>query len=138
MDFETEVMDSYNEGVDKEFLPPELKCYSLRNPPNVNYSNKISTQRFMLWNNLIVGSNELHIVAKAYVNVFYAISTFVKNTPPTNIITNENIMTQYSIKEGLKLFCNKFKASILKELQKFHDHRVVEPKNPKISVMNIE
>ena len=48
----------------------------------------------MGWNNLIVGSNELHSTAKAYVNVVNAIATFVKPTPPNNIITNKNILTQ--------------------------------------------
>ena len=58
----------------------------------------------MGWNNLIVGSNELHSVAKAYVNVVNAIDSFVKPTPPTKIITNKTILTQYKIKQGLKVF----------------------------------
>ena len=84
----------------------------------------------MGWNNLIVGSNEIHSVAKAYVNVVNAITSFVKPTPPTNIIANETILTQYSIKQGLKVFGKKGKAAVLKELQQFHDHRVVKPKKP--------
>ena len=65
-------------------------------------------------NNLIVISNELHSVAKAYANVSNAISVFIKPTPPTNIITNETILTQYSIKQGLKVFGNKGKSSVRK------------------------
>ena len=61
----------------------------------------------MGWNNLIVGSNEIHSVAKAYVNFVNAITSFVKPTPTTNIITNETILTQYSIKKGLKVFGKK-------------------------------
>ena len=61
----------------------------------------------MGWKNLIVGSNELHSVAKSYVNIVDAIATFVKPTPPTNIITNEIILTQYSIKKGLNIFGDK-------------------------------
>ena len=68
----------------------------------------------MEWNNLIVGSNELHSVAKAYVNIVNAIAFFVKPTPPTNIITNMTILTQYIIKQGLKVFGNKGKASVCK------------------------
>ena len=68
----------------------------------------------MGWNNLIVGSNELHSVAKAYVKVVNAIATFVKPTPPTNIITNEIILTQYSIKQGLKVFGKKGEAAVQK------------------------
>ena len=84
----------------------------------------------MAWNNLIVGSNEIHSVAKDYVNVVNAITSFVKPTPPTNIITNETIRTQYSIKQGLKVFGKKGEAAVRKELQNFHDRRVVEPKKP--------
>ena len=68
----------------------------------------------MGWNNLIVGSNEIHSVAKAYVNVVNAIPSFVKPIPPTNIVTNETILTQYSIKQGLKGFVNKGEAEVRK------------------------
>ena len=84
----------------------------------------------MGWNNLIVGSNELHSVAKNYVNVANAIATFVKPNPPNNTITNETILTQYIIKKGLKDFGKKGKASVLKELQQIHGRRVVESKKP--------
>ena len=81
----------------------------------------------MGWNNLIVGSNKIHIVAKTYVNVVNAITSFVKPTPPTNIITNETILNQYSINQGLKVFGKKGEAAVRKELHQFHDCRVVEP-----------
>ena len=81
-------------------------------------------------NNLIVGSNEIHSVAKAYVNVVNAITSFVKPTPPNNIITNKTILTQYIIKQGLKVFGNKGKAEVRKELHHLHDRRVVESKKP--------
>ena len=90
--------------MDNEVLPPKRKGYILRIPPNVNYSDKRATRLSMGWNNLIVGSNELHSVAKAYINVVNAITYLVKPTPPTNIITNETILTQYSIEQGLKVF----------------------------------
>ena len=53
-----EEVESYNEVVDREVPPLHRKGYSLRNPPNVNYSDKIAPRRSMGWNNLIVGSNE--------------------------------------------------------------------------------
>ena len=81
-------------------------------------------------NNPIVGFNEIHSIAKAYIHVVNAITSFVKLTPPTNIITNETILTQYSIKQVLKVFGKKCKAEVRKELQQFHDRRVVEPKKP--------
>ena len=84
----------------------------------------------MGWNNLIVGSNEIHSVAKAYVNVVNAITSFIKLTPSTNIINNKTILTQYSIKQGLNVFGKKGGAAVQKELQQFHDHRVVEPNKP--------
>ena len=88
VDSETEGVDSDNEGVYNKVLPPERKGYILRNPPNVNYSDKRATWISVGWNNLIVGSNEIHSVAKAYVNVVNAITSFVKPKPTTNIITN--------------------------------------------------
>ena len=84
----------------------------------------------MGWNNLIVGSDELHSLAKPYINVVHAIDDFVKPAQPTNIIANETILTQDSIKQGLKVFGKKFEAAVWKELQQFYDCRVVEPKKP--------
>ena len=66
----------------------------------------------MEWNNLIIGSNEIHSVAKSYINVVNAITFFVKPTPPTNIITNETILTQYNIKQVLKVFVKKVEAAV--------------------------
>ena len=99
VDSETEVVDSENDVLDNEFLPTDIKGYILRKPPNVNYSDKRATCLSMGWNNLIVGSNEIHSVAKSYINVVSAITYFVKPTPPTNIITNKTILNQYSIKQ---------------------------------------
>ena len=56
----------------------------------------------MKWINLLVGPHALQNFAQAYVNIFNAIVTFFEPTPQTNIITNETILTQYSIKRGLK------------------------------------
>ena len=81
-------------------------------------------------NNLIVGSNELKNCAKVHINVVNAITYFVKPTPPTNIITNETILNQYRIKQGLKVFGKKGEAALRKELQQFHDCRVIEPRKP--------
>ena len=66
----------------------------------------------MGWNNLIVSSNTLHIVAKAYFNDVNAIDTFIEPTPPNNIITNETILTHYNIKQGLKFLGKEVKASV--------------------------
>ena len=68
----------------------------------------------MGWNNLIVGYNEIQSVAKAFVNVVNAITSFVKPTPPTNTIANETILTQYSIKQGRKVFGKKGKYALQK------------------------
>ena len=114
VDSETKGVDSYNEGVDNKVLPPERKGYRLSKPPNANYSDKRATHISTGQNNLIVGSNEIHSVAKYYINVVNNINFFVKPTPPTNIITNETILTQYIIKQGLKVFGNKGEAAVRK------------------------
>ena len=54
--------------------------------------------------NLVDGSNAFHNVAKAYVNVVNDVATFLSPLHQTNTIKNEIILTQYSIKQGLKLF----------------------------------
>ena len=64
----------------------------------------------MVWINLIVGYHALHSVSKLYVNIGNDISTFAGPTLPTNIITNETILTQYSIKQGLDVFGKKGEA----------------------------
>ena len=61
----------------------------------------------MSWNNLIFGSHALHSVEKYYVNIVNAISTFVEPTTQTNIITNETIVNQCIIKQGIKVFGKK-------------------------------
>ena len=114
MDSETEGVYSDNEGVEKEVLPPEIKGCILRNTLDVNYSNKRAIWISMGWNNLIVGSNELHSVEKSYINVVNAITYFVKPTQPTNIITNDTILTQYIFKQGLKVFGKKGEAAARK------------------------
>ena len=68
----------------------------------------------MGWTNLIDGSNELHSVAKAYINFVNTINSFVKPTPPTDIITNETILTQYIINQGLNVFVKKCDAALRK------------------------
>ena len=84
----------------------------------------------MEWRNLIVGARSLHNITGAYVNVVNSITTFVEPTTPTNIITHENILTQYSIKQGLQIFWKKGKAAVQKYPQKFHNRIVFEPKKP--------
>ena len=69
----------------------------------------------MVWINLIVGTRDLHNVAKIYVNVVNAITNVFEPTPPTNIITNETIPNQYSINLGLKISGQKGEAASRKE-----------------------
>ena len=114
VDSETEGVESDNEGVDKEVLPPYIKRYIIRNPPNVKYSDKRATRISIGWNNLIFGSNELHSVTKAYINVINAITYFSGPKPPTNIITNETILTQYIIKQVLKFLGKKGEDAVWK------------------------
>ena len=133
---ETEGVDTDNEGVDNKVLPPEINGYSLSNHPNVNYSDKRATRISMGWNNLIIGSNEIHIVAKAYINAVNAITYFIKPTPPTIIITNETILTQYRIKQLLKVFVKKGKAAVQNNYSISMIAGFLNLRNPKTSVMN--
>ena len=68
----------------------------------------------MGWINLIIGSHALYSVAKAYASIVNAINNIVKPTPPTNIIINETILNQYSIKQGHKVFGKKGKSTVQK------------------------
>ena len=95
---ENEGVESENEGVDNDDLNPDRKGCCLRNPTTINYNDGRANWWSMVWSNLIVGSYDLYNVSKAYANIFNAIITFVAPTPPTNIIINETILTQYNIK----------------------------------------
>ena len=55
----------------------------------------------MGWSNPIVGDCALHKFSKTYVNVVNTITTFIELTTPTTIITNDTILTQYSINRDL-------------------------------------
>ena len=68
----------------------------------------------MVWNNLIVVYYALHNVVKSYVKVVNSIINFFEPTIPTNNITNETIPIYYIIKQGLKLFFEKYEASVQK------------------------
>ena len=114
MDSETEEVNSETVGMDNEFLPPDQKGYRLQNHPTISYNDRRENRRSMVCNNSIVGSCALHSVAKAYVNVFNAIYTFVEPNQPTNIFTKYTILTNYIIKQGLKDFGKKCKASVRK------------------------
>ena len=89
----------------------------------------------MVWNNSTVGSNELDGVAKAYVSVVNDIATFINPTPPTNIITNETILTKYSIKQALKVFEKRLRLQYTKNNISWMISGLLNLRNPKISVM---
>ena len=140
---EIEGVDSENEGMeldnyllDNKVLPPEQKCYCLRKPINVNYSYKRSTLRSMGWNNLIIGSNELHSIAKSYVNVVNNIATFVEPNTPTNIIKNDMILKQYSIKRHSRYLVRRVRLHYEKNYRSFMIEGWSNRRNPKTSVMN--
>ena len=99
---------------EKKVLPPKWKWHRLQNHPTINYNVGRSNRRSMEWNNLIVGSHELHNAAKAYSNVVSSITNFVEPTTQTKIITNKTILTQYIIKQGFKVFGQKAKAAVQK------------------------
>ena len=63
----------------------------------------------MIWKNITVDYHVIHSVAKAHIIVFNDISTFFEPTSPTNIMTNETILTQYRVKQGLRVFGKKLR-----------------------------
>ena len=100
--------------VDANAIPPELKGYCPRNPTKINYKDERSTQRSMGWRNLTVGARSIHDISMAYINVVKSIATFVEPNPPTNINTNETILTQFNINQVLKIFIQKGKLVVKK------------------------
>ena len=100
---EIEGLDSETEIVDNEVLPPEQKGYHLFNPTTIKYNGGRSNHQSMGWINLIYGHHAFHNIAKLYVKIINDVATFVEPTPPTNIITNETFLTNYIIKQGLKV-----------------------------------
>ena len=54
------------------------------------------------------------MLQNSYVNVVNDIAAFVETNPPTNTITSETILTQYIIRQGLKIFGKKGKAEVQK------------------------
>ena len=68
----------------------------------------------MGWNNLIFGPNKVYIISKAYAKIVNTIDNFSNSNPPTNIITNDTIPTQYSINQGLKVSVNKGESVVQK------------------------
>ena len=79
----------------------------------------------MGWRNVIVGSRDLH---NSYNNAVKSIAIFVGTTTPVNIITNDTIMAQYTINQGLQVSRVNGEAAVRKKLQQVHDQGVVEPK----------
>ena len=55
----------------------------------------------MGWSKRIAGSYALHNVGNVFVNVDNTISNFVESNPATNITTNNIILIQYIITQGL-------------------------------------
>ena len=65
------------------------------------------------------------------------ITSFVKPTPPTNIVTNETITTQYNINQGLKVFGKKVRLQYKKKYSSFMIAGLSNLRKPKTSVINI-
>ena len=138
MDSETEGVDLENEVLENEVLTPERKLYRLRNHPTINYNNGRSNWRSVGRNNLLVGYHDLQSVAKAYVNDVNYISTFVETTPPTNIVTNETILNQYIIKQGIKVLVKNARLQYKKSCSSSMTVELLIRRSLKTSDMNNE
>ena len=110
-------------------------------PPPSNKIKEDRNWRPMVWNNLIVGSHDLHNVAKVYVAKAYAkilnvITNFVETTPPTNTIIYENILTQYSIKHRIRIFDKKARIQYKNNCSSFMTTELLIQRIPDISAFN--
>ena len=77
MDAEHEVLVNDKGGaIDTNTLTPQLKGFFLRQPPNINYNDEITTWHSMGRSKLIVNARALHNISKSYINVVNAIATF--------------------------------------------------------------
>ena len=121
-------METENKVVDNNALPPDKNLYHLRNPPTINYNKGRYNWRSVILSNLIDGARSLHNFSKSYANTVNDITIFIEPTTPTNIITNETILIQYSIKQVLNFLGGGIKSALQKYLQPFYDRRVVDPK----------
>ena len=131
-------MDTKNERVENEVLSHDKKLYRLQNNPTINYNNTGYNWISMGWNNLLVGSHGLHNVVKTYVNFVNYIATFVDPTITTNIIKNETILNQYSIKQGLEVFGKNARLQHENNFISFMTAELLSQRNLNTSAMNKE
>ena len=87
-------------------------------------------------NNLTVGSHDHHSVVKYYANDVNNIANFVEPTTPTNIITNNTILNQYSIKQGLNIFGKKTRLQHKKSSTSYIISELFIQRSLKTSSMN--
>ena len=90
----------------------------------------------MVWSNQIIGSHALHNVSKAYANVVNNITTLVEPNPSANIITNETILTQYIIRQGLKFLGKKVRLQYENNCSSFINTGLSRQVSLKTSVIN--
>ena len=138
MDSETEVVESDNELLDNEVLPPELKGYIPRNPTNISSSNKISTQCSMVWNNLIIGSNEIHSVENPTTMLLMLLPHFLNPLhQPTSSQMRPSWRNTVSNRDSSYLVIEA-KLQYKKNYNSFMIAGLLNLINPKTSVMNRE
>ena len=89
----------------------------------------------MGWNNLTVGFNEIHSVAKVYVNVVNAIANFVKLTTPANITTNETTLKNTESSRDSRSLERRARLKYGKDYSSFTTTGLSNIRDPKTSVM---
>ena len=90
----------------------------------------------MGFNNLVFGSHALHNIVKAYVKVLNSISTFVEPNTQTDIFTNDNSLTQYIIKQGLKCVGKKSRLQYKNNCSSFMTAELLVQRSLKTLAMN--
>jgi hypothetical protein len=128
-----DVINDDNPGPDisePEPEPPDNRRRSAWQKARIAYTDMSTATHLKTvgYTNLIQGLvTAKKIIKVGCVNVAWAINEYHK--PGQHIVTH-TILSQYSLKKGLRLFGEPGAGAVTKELKQLHDRGVIEPKLP--------
>ena len=117
------------DGTEPEPEPPGNRR-STRRKARIAYTDMSTATHLKTvgYNNLIQGLvTAKKIIRTGYVNIAWAINEYHK--PQAHVVT-QTILSQYSLKKGIRLFGEPGVDAVTKELKQLHDRGVIEPKLP--------
>ena len=114
-------------GADANSSPERGRGFRTRN--KINYSDMSSANHLKTvgYSNLLSGvsaTNKKKAI-KGFVHAMHAINEYNKPSPS---IINHTILSQHSLKKGLRLFGQAGAEAVTKEMKQLHDRGVLEPK----------